>query len=112
MPDYSIVDYNEALERICRAAKDHKRKLEKGGYAGYRYIFLIGAGASISSGIPGGDRISEQLKDEYEITDKAIEDEKSKDGTITKYQAILRLAGEETDSNFISEYIRTLIYKA
>ena len=103
---------NDAIELIVNGAGGFRTRYDNYGYQDFRYIFLIGAGASFSSDIPGGLQISESFMSEYNITEEMIEKEIAKDPNLSRYQAVLRIVQEGESAEHVSEHIRNFILKA
>ena len=94
------MDYQEAIKAIAAGAKDLPE-------IGFRNSFLIGAGASVSSHIPDGETISQELQREYKFGQEEIE--KNRIEGMTNYQAVMNYAKEIEGEKFISKFIRNMI---
>lgn len=99
------MDYHESINSIIEKVK-YREKRKKGS----QYIFLLGAGASVSSHIPDGQTMCTNLQKEYQIDKERVKVYKAMG--LTDYQAILGAIRDITDDEFISETIRELIKKA
>ncbi len=93
----------------------YKRQLEKIAMrkdpSGYQYVFLIGAGASVSSGVPDGAQMIKTLMNIHNIQEDDIK-KKMFGSSMTHYQAAMSCIQDRAGSGWISEFIRKLIRKA
>jgi len=94
--------YEDAILRLARKAQGRRTH-----GSGFQYVFLVGAGASVSSHIPDGRTMCDQLRSKYPVTDDEID--KFERMGMTRYQATLRAIRDTLDDKFISRYIREMI---
>jgi hypothetical protein len=100
------MDYLDCINSIIEKAKYREKEKKRGA----EYVFLIGAGASVSSHIPDGQTMCNNLQDKYKIDKEMIKKLNVKGDT--NYQVILGAIRSITNESFISETIRELIKKA
>lgn len=96
------LSYEKAIAKLTRKAQGRRAH-----GSGFQYVFLVGAGASVSSHIPDGRTMCDQLRRRYPVTDEEI-DRFERLG-MTRYQATLRAIRDTLDDKFISRYIREMI---
>jgi hypothetical protein len=99
-------EYENAIKRIV----NRSRGAEKAGKPNFQYIFLVGAGASISSNIPDALTMCCNIQKSYEIKEEDILKYINQD--ITRYQATFRAAMDKSDNRFISRLVRDQIQNA
>lgn len=97
---HSKETYENAISRIVKRSTG----AESVG-TDFQYIFLDGAGASVSSNIPDTPTICRNIQEIYKIEETEISDFMKQESR-TIYQATFRAAMEKSDNNFISRFVR------
>ena len=98
------MNYQKAISQIVKASDQHK-----GDSQNFKYSFLIGAGASVSSHLPDGTTLCEEVLNTYDdIKREDIPKTQARLG-VNRYQAIFNELRQVLHDSNISEFVRDMI---
>jgi len=85
---------------------------ELNGRIDFQYIFLVGAGASISSNIPDALTMCRHIQENHNINEEEIQKYMNRNPPMNRYQATFRIALNKLDDRFVSRFVREQIKNA